>query len=242
MTLPTKKIPAEVFELERTYLTPVFYESPDISDKEILTRNVRKDNTVFYDGNRYTLPPGTYQKHKEVSYRIIEDRIYIYDIYGDALLADHVVSLEKGKLIRNNNHLRNKDAKIEEILMKLLDTYFIADRKTAEVFLRGIKREKPRYARDQFKLIEKSIKGKDVTVITAGLEYCVNNELYSAIDFRDAVVYFEKKVNKEIPQESQDTVVEPPFTNQNLHTIMVSKRDIGEYVKKLSGGEKDWLN
>lgn len=95
-TLRQKKIPTEVFELERTYLIPVFYESPNKTDEKILTRNVRKDNTVFYEGNRYTLPPGTYSKHKEVSYRITGDRLQIYDTFGDALIAEHTISLEKG--------------------------------------------------------------------------------------------------------------------------------------------------
>jgi len=238
----TKKIPAEVFELERTYLIPIFYESLNKTDEKILSRNVRKDNTVFYEGNRYTLPPGTYNKHKEVSYRIAEGKLKLYDAFGDALIAEHTISLEKGKLVRNNNHLRNHEEKVEKILINMLDKHFQADRNTAETFLRGIKREKPRYVRDQFKLIEKSIAGKSAPTIKAGLEYCLTNGLFSAVDLRDAIRYFEKTAGKEAITDKQKPHLEPSFINKSLHMVSVSKRDISDYVKELGGGEKPWLN
>ena len=60
----TKRIPAEVFKEERETLRPL---DRDIMLPETkILRMVRKDNTIIYTSNRYTVPFGTYNKHKEV--------------------------------------------------------------------------------------------------------------------------------------------------------------------------------
>jgi len=239
----TKKIPAEVFEVEREYLTPISYENNNILDKNILTRAVRKDNTVFYDGNRYSVPIGTYNNHKEVKIEIKEDELWIYDIFRDVLFAKHKISLEKGRLIQNNNHLRNTEEKVNEMQNKLLErlSAAVGTREKAKIFLEGIKREKPRYARDQYKIIEKVISDTEQEVLLRALEFCTTNSLYSAVDFRDAAAHFRKiAINASSKEELNNT---PPLIDSKLlHTVNVSKRDIGEYIKSLRGGNVKCLN
>ncbi|RNC27981.1 MAG: hypothetical protein AWM53_02056 [Candidatus Dichloromethanomonas elyunquensis] len=60
----TKKVPAEVFEQERLFLKPV--PQTIKSYETILTRDVHKNNAIFYKGNRYTLPLGTYRSGSKV--------------------------------------------------------------------------------------------------------------------------------------------------------------------------------
>ena len=110
----TKKIPAEVFAIEQGYLTPVSYEINN-SDDNILIRKIRKDNTVMYDGNRYTVPTGSFGVHDDAQLEIEGDELLIYAGFCDILLAKHKISFEKGKLIQNNDHLRNKEIKIAEM-------------------------------------------------------------------------------------------------------------------------------
>ncbi|MFP3324952.1 IS21 family transposase, partial [Planococcus sp. SIMBA_160] len=59
----TKKRPYEVFLLEKQHLRkisdPLSFES---NYTESITRNVRKDNTVHFRSNRYSVPLGTYTK------------------------------------------------------------------------------------------------------------------------------------------------------------------------------------
>ena len=59
----TRKIPAEVFEEEKKTFLPV-----KISEEYFLNekRTVRKDNTIVFKSNRYSLPTGTYSKNPEV--------------------------------------------------------------------------------------------------------------------------------------------------------------------------------
>ncbi|MEW6215014.1 MAG: IS21 family transposase [Nitrospirota bacterium] len=240
----TKKIPAEVFEVEREYLTPISYENNNILNENILTRAVRKDNTIFYEGNRYSVPLGTYSNHKEVQLEIKENELWIYDVFRDVLLAKHNISVEKGSLIQNRHHLRNTEEKVLELKNKLFDKLIekAAAREKAEMFLDGIKQEKPRYARDQYKIIEQVIVDLNNEILSAALEFCTENKLYSAVDFRDAVAHFKKIIKEEnISKDINDNT--PPLNNiRHLNTVNVSKRELAEYTKKLGGGNSRCLN
>jgi len=57
----TKRKPAEVFNEERKYLRPVLEKIQTKSTGLSITYQVRKDNTVVVEGNRYSVPLGTYQ-------------------------------------------------------------------------------------------------------------------------------------------------------------------------------------
>jgi len=99
-----KKIPAEVYALEKAHLRPV-HKKIQINNNPSITRVVRKDNTILYESNRYTVPLGTYGPGKEVGVRVTEDkRLIIYEVDSGSILAEHALCLHgKGKLIRNNN-------------------------------------------------------------------------------------------------------------------------------------------
>jgi len=43
-------------------------------------RTVRKDNTILYLSNRYSVPLGTFQREKEVQVECIENKLKIYRI------------------------------------------------------------------------------------------------------------------------------------------------------------------
>ena len=70
----TKKIPAEVFTLEKESLMPVSEYNFAVATNDSIDYQVRKDNIVLYKGNRYRVPKGTYSKGKRV-FMIVEDDI-----------------------------------------------------------------------------------------------------------------------------------------------------------------------
>ncbi len=59
----TKLVPAEVFKEEREYLRPL--PVCDQAKRPVVCRTVRKDNTIIYDSNRYSVPLGTYTTQPE---------------------------------------------------------------------------------------------------------------------------------------------------------------------------------
>lgn len=56
----TRLVPAEEFEIERKYLLP-YYGEPVPPKDEPKEYHVRKDNTVRYRTNYYSVPSGTYK-------------------------------------------------------------------------------------------------------------------------------------------------------------------------------------
>jgi hypothetical protein len=180
----TKKVPAEVFLVEKQYLRPVPLTKtvPD----DIVTVGVRKDNTVWYKSNRYTVPFGIYKPDLRLEFRVDDGFLTLFDMAG-AIVASHRISLKKGELVRNNNHLRDNSQRIKDLYEKVLG--LLGSSEDAAAFLKALRHEKPRYARDQFKLME-DLAGKYPAVIVGqAISYCLNLNLFSAVECRDAAIY-----------------------------------------------------
>ena len=186
----TKKVPAQVFLLEKQYLKPIpfLYKTP----VDILTRTVKKDNTISYYSNRYTVPYGTYKPDLKLKVKEDNNILIVTDPVTDKVIAEHPVSTEKGVLIRNNNHLRQYDNKIEKLYENTLS--LLGGTSRAAIFLETIRKEKSRYVRDQYNLIRSLAEKHPLPVINQALEYCCYYSLYSAVDFRDAVTHFLKQI------------------------------------------------
>jgi len=226
----TKRIPAEVFEQERLLLKPV--PSTRVHFKDIVTRTVHKDNTVFYDGNRYTVPLGTYSPGLEVALEVKGERLIISNTFGDYVIAEHTVSKAKGELVSNNNHRRDTSAKLDAVqdtLWKRMNSV-----EEADVLLTQIRRLKPRYARDQFALIRKVLDAHSQRAIEKALNYCLTHSLFSAVEFRNATEYFEGRMETDIRQ---------PPVNGNIIAFysaaaVSKKRELSAYARVAKGGEQ----
>ena len=233
----TKKIPVEVFEIERGYLTPVAYETKNPVENSLL-RKVRKDNTVMYEGNRYTVPTGSFGVYDDVQLEIEGSELLIYAGFCDILLGRHPICFEKGKLIQNTDHLRKKGIKVIGIKEALKIKFQSPG--SAEKFLDGIHSRKSRYARDQFLLIEKTLDEYSPEVAEEALQYCLGQELYSAVDFRDAAIHFSKKTKKE---SSPASSVQVQSTGRvSIPSVEVAKRDLKDMILQLRGGDNPWPN
>jgi hypothetical protein len=189
----TKKIPAEVFLEEKKHLRPVPTTITIKSTTGSISRVVRKDNTISYQGNRYSVPLETYNgMGKNVKVHVEnKDTLVINDMETGLEITRHPLCHEKGKLIKNNNHSRDRSKGIPEYLAKV--TELLGNTTMAKDFLDRIHELKPRYIRDQLQLI--SVKAADVDgrIIAKTLDYCRKNKLYSATDFTDALAHFKAR-------------------------------------------------
>ncbi|MHB1127504.1 MAG: IS21 family transposase [Bacillota bacterium] len=230
----TKKKPAEVYALEKQHLRPVL-EKMDIDCTNSITRDVRKDNTVWYCGNRYSIPLGTYDntKKKSVKVEVIDDILIINDQETGEELTRYPLCKEKGKLITNSNHRRDRTKGIDQYIETVANNF--PDPDQAKAYLEKIRTEKPRYIRDQLQLIQQNIETMDKQTITRALEFCLKNKLFSATDLVDAVKYFE---NRQLP-EQQCSFSEPnplPLNHSKLN-IKPQIRDIKVYQEIMNGGQ-----
>jgi len=184
----TKKIPEEVFQLEKEHLIPVSeYGSDKPSDRSV-SYQVRKDNLVLYKGNRYRVPKGTYRPGKRV-YMVVEDEmVSIIDTDTGVEYAKHHLGKGKGELIgektRNN---RDKSKTILELEKNVCDLFGGSD--DIRGFLTQIHIEKSRYYRDQLGAIKGLFTEWDLELIHLALAYCIENNLCSASDLSSAVAY-----------------------------------------------------
>lgn len=229
----TKKIPAEVFVEERKYLQPVLEKIKLNSSSLSLTYQVRKDNTVPIAGNRYSVPRGTYNgTDTYVKVSKIENRIIVIrDIEYDIELARYEIPSDKGNLLTNNNHKRDKSIKIPLLLNET--TGLFNEPQKALSFLEKIYEEKPRYIRDQLSQVKSSIKDMSPEVINQALEFCIKNCLYSSVDFKDAVYHYSKGL-KVLNTKSAVEIM--PLSLESIEKIKIKPevRSISEYTQILS--------
>lgn len=217
----TKKVPAEVFELERAHLRPILTAMEIASDASI-SRMVRKDNTILYESNRYSVPLGTYTKEKEVSIEVRDGKIIISNIFGDYIIAEHPICTSKGKLIKNRNHGRDREHGITELLTTLSKQLG----GLCDNFLQEIRQRMPRYIRDQVGLIERLMKDYGVPEVISAITYCQEQELFSATNVKDALEYLAKQSHREPPAPNLPI---KPITNPAAAAVITQKRSIGAY-------------
>ncbi|VXB70822.1 transposase [Bacillus sp. 349Y] len=230
----TKKRPAEVFLLEKQHLKPVSsLLSFESTNNQSITRNVSKDNTIRYKSNRYSVPLGTHQNMSE-NLVWIEVRtggtptlVIRREAQGE-IIAEHLISVEKGKLIQNRHHTRDRSKDVEELKKRILARF--KNQNQAATYLDEITQRYPRYRRDQFTIMYKAIQ-QHPTTIDAILNKCVSEKLYSANDFRDVADHLDT-IQNEPARELTDFISSGPPQHSD---IKASSRSLDAYTNILGG-------
>lgn len=217
----TKRIPAEVFAEEREHLRPLIECTENVDAR--IYRTVRKDNTVLYDSNRYSVPLGTYNTQKEICIVAREGTLYIQTTFGDAI-CNHRITSGRGLLIQSKSHQRDRTSSLDQtqaILGQMLEG-------KADSFLQAIRTEKSRYARDQFKLIQALCAQYDREQVLQAVDFCQCSKLYSANYMKDYLVHAATKQPDPLP-----SVI--PVSGKKYH-VTTQKRDLDVYAK--AGGAR----
>lgn len=234
----TKKVPAEVFALEREHLKPIPNLFNTNIDTNILTYMVRKDNTILYKQNRYQVPKGTYQPGLEVEIKIVDEKMNVVNMKTGEIIVSHSINTGKGTLIQIRHPERVMNNSISEIYEKTLLALGNTDK--SRELLDNIGKEKSRYIRDQFGLILKEIKKYEKPIIQEAIEYCVERKLYSAGIFKDALAYINsQKVEVDNKKTYEPVKLDIPLKYQGLKP---QTRDINEYIDSFNGGKDKWKN
>lgn len=222
-----------MFLLEKQHLQPVSallsYES---TNNQSITRSVSKDNTIRYKSNRYSVPLGTYQAMTEnlVWIEVIGEEPTTLVIRKEAngeVIAEHIISAEKGKLIQNRHHTRDRSKGVEELKNRLI-SYF-ENQTQAAVYFDEISQRYPRYRRDQFGIIHRVIQQYPALINTV-MTKCMTEQLYSANDFRDIAHYLDK-----VPVEQSNEIQFFYITPAKHSHIKASTRSINAYTSILGG-------
>ena len=212
----TKKIPAMVFEEERENLRPLL-DIPSNSAANIY-RNVRKDNTILYDSNRYSLPLGTYNSQKEVRIETNDEKLIIKTVFGE-FIHEHPISTGRGQLIKSTNHSRDVSGSMDKAHYAVDELLLFR----ATEFLQTIRTEKSRYARDQFKLLQTLCDKYGIDSVLNAITYCQTSRLLGATYVRDFLEYNAKP-------KQQIVLSSIPISNSKYH-VTTEKRSLEAYAK-----------
>jgi hypothetical protein len=150
--------------------------------------HVRKDNTVNYKSNFYTVPMGTYQGTG--THVIVKEKEGILEIYSldDVPICSHPLSLLKGQIVSNTNHKRDTSKSLDEMMQQVANCFTMPD--LAMGHLLKIKRKLPRYTRDHLQVILKSLAGVDKETADKTLDFCLKNNVLNGHEWEQVLQVF----------------------------------------------------
>jgi transposase len=92
------------------YLTPSCLAHKAVASE---TRQVDKTSLISWQSNKYSVPMA-YQSAK-VGVAAHAGQLLINDLVSGELIAEHVISLEKGQIIKNTHHYRDRQQRVEAL-------------------------------------------------------------------------------------------------------------------------------
>lgn len=204
----TQKRPVAEWEIERMYLRPVHSITPVAQQQRPYT--VRKDNSISYKGNFYSLPYDTYAgRGTKVLLSVQNNVLIIADEHGQHL-CDHVLCDGVGQKVINNDHRRNKNLAITALAEQF--SAMVRDKEKALHFIGLIRADKPRYIRDQLIILVQAAKTTSQPVLSEALDYCCSNNIRGAADFKAIIAHLEQSQAK--PGEDMLIPGRNPLNNQ----------------------------
>jgi len=224
----TKKVPHEEWQIERAYLKPITgsYEVVRVKDQ----RDVSKDNVVSHKGNFYRVPRGTYHPPK-MTVRIEESEDNQLIIYNTAnkIIATHAIYPGQGKTVGGTHYQRDVSGRIDELINEISGQF--ADPESVKQYCQQIRKDKPRYIRDQMLIIKRLLRIYPMEIVEQAVVFCIENKIYRATDLESVVKRYHSQ------QSQQDTLEQPVIIktiNQTAHKIIPDKSDISDYQSLMS--------
>lgn len=207
-----KKIPQKEWEIEREYLLPLKPPPYQLAYQDVKRYKVRKDNTVNYKSNFYTLPLGTYQGPESWVLLKVENEQVKLSATGGDLLSSHPISYLRGATVYNTDHRRNKSQSIsilkEVVLQKLPNVQQVV------FYIEQMHRDKPRYIRDSLLVIEKYLPELGQEYILKAIDFCLENNINNAYQLVEVARHYkneqlkQSKMRIEIPEIESNCVFE----------------------------------
>ncbi len=219
----TKKIPFEEWLIERDYLQPITgsFAVENVKDEH----DVRKDNVVSYKGNFYRVPRGTYHPPKtKVQLEHTEENQLIISNMEGKVIATHAIYPGAGETVGGSNYKRELEERIDDLIDGVSNQF--KDPILVKQYCLQIRKDKPRYIRDQLGIIKRLLKNYPLEIVEQAVIFCTESKIYRAKDL-------ESVVKRDYLQQSQKDSLEEPITiktiNQTAHKIIPDKSDISDY-------------
>jgi hypothetical protein len=141
---------------------------------------VRKDNTINYKSNFYSLPLGTYKgSNTYVLIKTEDNTLFISsDTKNQSLLTTHRLCHNRGETIRNTDHRREKSKSLETLKIEVLKLY--SDVPSYKQYTALIETDKTRYYRDNLLKLKSGRKNLESTSIEEAIKFCITHDKFNA--------------------------------------------------------------
>lgn len=224
----TRKVPKQEWLIEQQYLLP-YVGVPEKPLMQLPEYKVRKDNTIAYRGNFYSLPIGTYEgQQSKVLLKDMGVDLTIYTIQNE-LLAKHKIPFGKGLYVRNTDHSRTKSKTLRKTHETLL--FELGNTQKASVYLKRLEEDKPRYYHDNIRVMLKSVSKASKPNLEQTLAFCLENRVLNGYRFVEILQYYQKQTNSESENALPDIPkiahafnyqeIEPKTSNINFYEKML---------------------
>lgn len=224
----TKKRPVEVHALEKQHLEKVsgtyIFEAVFSSS---ITREIQKDNVIRVDGNRYSVPRGTYRKGAPNKAYIEQDakHLYIRLQQNGPILAKHELAEGSGKIVSDPTHRERTHTKRDLLINQIEE--MVEDKEAAKWLIDVLTAHYPRHLIDQLKVVQSTILNYPVFIEEA-MEEMKRLRLTSANDLRDIAISLDIQSHKKT--RSTGTI------NEKYKDLTAPERKQDIYLHVLQGG------
>jgi transposase len=174
----TKKVPMQEWQIEKQYLLPLKTQTIIRNNKNMIRYKVRKDNTINYRSNYYTLPQGTYKNIDSfVLLKEENEQIRLYT-EKEEFITMHPLCHNRGTTVRNTDHTRDKSQSIAPLMEEVIK--MMPDTDKSSFFINRVYKDKPRYVRDNLLLLKKHLPLLDKDIVDRSLVFCLENNIYNS--------------------------------------------------------------
>jgi transposase len=171
----TGLVPKEEWEHEKPHLLAVRQKHVREESKAY---KVRKDNTVCFKSNYYSLPLDTYKDSDSCILLAVKQKELHFYTLEKMFICSHELNPGRGQTIRNTDHRREKSKTLETYHKQVLVLF--GQSELAENYLQVLRKEKYRYYRDTLQYILRKHNDYQPDTIRESLLFCIENKVYNA--------------------------------------------------------------
>ncbi len=164
------------------------------------TAKITKVHTIKYQCNHYSVPKGRYEVGTTLKVACVAEMLKIYDVDTDELIVQHPILKGRGE----SSIIAEKRWQYEDLVKETLDSLNKTD--CAMVLLENIKRNMPRYVREQCHMLKRIAKSYDSQTVEHAIKLAIEHNIL------DATHVLTILVNKEGVEKAKSKKVLPVRT------------------------------
>ena len=215
----TGKKPKEHYDQsERSHMLP--YLTPSClqpgSEQDGVTRKADKTGLIAWQSNKYSVPMA-YQRAR-VGVKTQAGQILINDLETGDKIAEHRISIEKGQVIKNTDHYRDKAQRIKDLETDIL--HILGDTEQSQTLCALLKTTSPKIYKDQLlgaKQILSAYCKQYGAIEPEHLSRLMNTPRLTATGLKERLLAFQQSSDK--PHDLQAQKNTPQEIKQGNHAL-----------------------